>query len=221
MKRHYIILDTSTNSAFVALCTDGQPIACRISRDQKDHARFLHQNLKDLFQETGIGPRELDAVGVTLGPGSYTGLRVGLSTAKGLCYALNKPLITLTTLELLARSVKDNDPGPTSLICPMIDARRMEVFTALYDTSLHMLMPPQALILDAGSFSEYRERGIRLCGNGAPKFAAAYPHPNLLLAHSGDLIPPFARMVMEKWNSSSFSDLRLTDPLYVKEYKAF
>src|SRR5215208_5364975 len=133
-------IDTALETASVSLANNGRMLQSLVSESQKDHASWLHPAIKILLEKQGIGMDQLVAVGVSNGPGSYTGLRVGLSTAKGFCYALNIPLITIGTLKLMAFSARDE---AEDLICPMIDARRMEVYTAIYTGEMAELIKPQ------------------------------------------------------------------------------
>src|SRR3954463_8376101 len=128
-------IDTSIESAAVCIAENGTELHTISNSTKKDHATFLHNAIKNIIEITSIGLQSLDAIAVANGPGSYTGLRVGMASAKGLCYALNKPLITLGTLNILTKGVIDDKKkfiGPL-LYCPLIDARRMEVYTALFD----------------------------------------------------------------------------------------
>jgi tRNA threonylcarbamoyladenosine biosynthesis protein TsaB len=191
---------------------------------------------------------DLDAVSVTIGPGSYTGLRVGLSTAKGICYALQKPLLTLSSLQLLASVVLPpsfNSAGATSaaldtfssnvttmaepeaaaertmLICPMIDARRMEVYYALYDQTLSELSAPAALILDENSFADTLDRKkIIFCGNGVNKFKKVCHHPQAVFSDTIAGAREMATLAFKKYVKKEFADLAYSVPLYVKEFEA-
>lgn len=191
---------------------------------------------------------DLDAVSVTIGPGSYTGLRVGLSTAKGICYALQKPLLTLSSLQLLASVVLPpsfNSAGATSaaldtfssnvttmaeskaaaertmLICPMIDARRMEVYYALYDHTLSELSAPAALILDENSFADTLDRKkIIFCGNGVNKFKKVCHHPQAVFSDTIAGAREMATLAFKKYVKKEFADLAYSVPLYVKEFEA-
>ena len=150
-------IDTASENAHVSIARDGQVLHILSSESQKEHASFLQTAIQELVKITGIHLKEIDAVAVTAGPGSYTGLRVGFASAKGLCYALKKPLITIGTLEvLMVSALQLYPPGPDEniLFCPMIDARRMEVFTAIYQQDLNVYIRPCAMILDEFSFEK-------------------------------------------------------------------
>src|SRR5271168_1032073 len=137
--------------------------------EQKAHAAWLHVAVQELMTNTGSRMRDLQAVAVTAGPGSYTGLRVGMAAAKGFCYALGIPLITEDTLRVMAFAASERLPE-ADLLCPMIDARRMEVFTAVYQKGGKVLLPPIAMVIDENSFSEFlSERFMSFFGDGSYK----------------------------------------------------
>jgi tRNA threonylcarbamoyladenosine biosynthesis protein TsaB len=193
------------------------------NNNQMDHAGFLQVAIKDILGKAAINFSQIDAIAVTIGPGSYTGLRVGLSSAKGLCYALNKPLITIGTLEVLAKSAlispESNEFKPTMLLCPMIDARRMEVFTAVFDQSLQTILAPYALILEANSFNEMLTKSpIAFFGNGSQKWQNISLSTNSIFLDVA--INPFAmsELTQNKFTLSNFSDLAYTEPTYIKEF---
>src|SRR5687767_4686808 len=164
-----LTIDTSTEKASIALSEAGETIGLSINEEQKDHAGWIHQAIENLLASKSLSLKELHAVAVTAGPGSYTGLRIGLATAKGLCYALSLPLITVNTLEAMAVCAIAAKQE-AERFCPMIDARRMEVFTAVYDQELSVIMKPAAMILDSTAFqtllNDYR---VLFFGNGYPK----------------------------------------------------
>ena len=143
-------IDTALDTASVCLAKDGTSLQLITNDNQKDHATWLHTAINEILKKGGYSISQLEAVAVSIGPGSYTGLRVGLASAKGFCYALRIPLIAVSTLEMMAVSVKEEASG---LICPLIDARRMEVFTAIYDKELGEKSSPQTMIIDENSFA--------------------------------------------------------------------
>ena len=137
-------IDTAVEAASVCLADDGKPLAIRSNPQTKDSAAWLHNAIKDVLGEKNLGLSQVHAIAISEGPGSYTGLRVGMATAKGICYALNIPLITVNTLQMMAAAAQGGD---ANLLCPMIDARRMEVFTAVFDQQLNEIQPSTNLIL--------------------------------------------------------------------------
>jgi len=146
-------IDTSTEKAGISLSRNGSILAILSNSAQKEHASWLHVAVKEMMEHAGYHMKDLDAIAISAGPGSYTGLRVSMAAAKGFCFALKIPLITENTLRIMAYAAsQQRDPVSTALICPMIDARRMEVFTAVYTSDLNEVMMPQALVLDKNSF---------------------------------------------------------------------
>ncbi|HMK04023.1 MAG TPA: tRNA (adenosine(37)-N6)-threonylcarbamoyltransferase complex dimerization subunit type 1 TsaB, partial [Ferruginibacter sp.] len=172
-------------------------------------------------RSTGIKLTAVDAVAVTAGPGSYTGLRVGLASAKGLCYALKKPLIMVSTLEVLAASAIDlftvNDDA---LLCPMIDARRMEVFTAVYDRHLKKIIEPSAIILDEHTFEkELQVNKIFFFGSGSDKWRSICKHPNATFESVSILPETMSKLSNNFYSRKQFTELAYSEPLYLKEHQ--
>ena len=224
-------IDTSQDAACVSLATDGAVISAITNETQKDHAAWIHEAIDKLFTTTGHHSNDLASIGVSNGPGSYTGLRIGLSTAKGLCYALKIPLITAGTLQVLALNavqaltksnlpLGDNDRDLHDvLICPMIDARRMEVFTAIYDVQLNEVVKPQALVLNPATFAEILERQkILFLGNGSKKFQQVCQRLDNAMFKDCPLNPSaLAAIIYRNFIGNNFADLAYTEPLYLKE----
>jgi tRNA threonylcarbamoyladenosine biosynthesis protein TsaB len=209
-------IDTAVSTASVCISKDGVLLALAENKNQKDHAEWLHPAIGRLLKENGIGINDLNAVAVSNGPGSYTGLRVGLASAKGFCFALNIPLITISTLEVMTIAVLGYQ---STLFCPMIDARRMEVFTALYDRDLNIILTPHAKVIDEKSFEkELDANQILFFGNGAEKCKTMINHSNALFAmvehNASFMIEPAQR----KMNAKDFADLAYAEPFYIKEF---
>lgn len=151
-------IDTSTDFATITLAEDGKVLKSISNTIQKDHAAFLHPAVNEVLQSGERKISDLDAIAVTAGPGSYTGIRVGLAAAKGLSLALNIPLITINTLLLLAKdAILNHTSGTDILFCPVIDARRMEVFTAVYNNTLSEILSPCTMILTNNSYDDFNE----------------------------------------------------------------
>ena len=149
-------IDTSLETACISISENGILLSELVNKDQKSHSSFLQPAIKEILQAVHKNVQQIDVVAVTEGPGSYTGLRVGMAAAKGICFALSKPLITINTLEALAATaIGALAPDAQTLICPMIDARRMEVYTAIYDKELVVVSPPAAIILKANALDNY------------------------------------------------------------------
>ena len=211
-------IDTALDTASVCLAKDNEALQLFMNENQKDHAAWLHTTIADILKKSGYLLNELGAVAVSIGPGSYTGLRVGLSSAKGFCYALNIPLIAISTLKIIAFAVKD-EAGDNDLICPMIDARRMEVFTALYDKTLLEKNLPQAMIPDENSFSAMlSENKILFCGNGSMKLQKIITSANAIFSDTGCNASHLAQLSYKCFQNREFANLAYTEPVYVKEF---
>ena len=218
-----LCLDTATDICSVALTRNGEVVACRKNSDGNSHARILLPFVEEVLKEAAVKPQELAAVAVSMGPGSYTGLRIGTSTAKGLCYALDIPLIAVPTLQIIAAGASKDLPDTQDIIfCPMLDARRMEVFTAQYDHNLNPMNDVEAVIVDENTFTKLLENHQTIfCGNGAEKCRPLYENnPNA----SFNLIPVSARnmagIALKKLTDNLFEDLAYFTPLYGKDYVA-
>jgi len=217
-------IDTATEKAHVSLARDGRVLQQLRSDSQKDHASFLQPAIGQLVKEEGVTLNDIDAVSVTMGPGSYTGLRVGMASAKGLCYVLNKPLIALNTLEVIALSTMHAAGAQyaATLFCPMIDARRMEVFTALYNSSRQLILEPCAMILDNTSFNtELEKSAVLFSGNGSAKFRSVCDHPNARFYDVAVTAEAMATLSLEQFSAQRFASLAYTEPLYIKEFQDF
>lgn len=212
-----LTIDTAQESASVSIAKNKHLAAIRQNNRQMDHAVWIHSALEDLRKAVGIDWRDLDAVSVSNGPGSYTGLRVGLSTAKGICFALHKPLITIGTLEMMAYGMQEK---ANDLICPLIDARRMEVFYAVFSNKLEYMEKPSAKILRQNSFENYlNEHQVLFAGSGSFKLQELlFSHENATFVNmqfdSSLLILPS----LDKFHKGAFADLAYVEPLYVKEF---
>jgi tRNA threonylcarbamoyladenosine biosynthesis protein TsaB len=223
-------IDTATDSASICLAKDGKEILLLKNDQQKDHAAWLHVAIQKMMQQSKLELPNIDAVAVTIGPGSYTGLRVGLASAKGICYALNKPLITLNTLLVMANaaanvhkvtkdSFGDSFGENAELLCPMIDARRMEVFTAIYKNDISLIKAPAAVVLTENSFEDLlASNTICFFGNGSEKFKNIIKNPaarfSTVLYDAGSMIKLAESIFLKK----EFADLAYTEPLYLKEF---
>ena len=209
-------INTALSTGSVSLADDDRVIAERTSDQQSEHASFLQPAIRDMLAEQGLGLRDLSAVAVVSGPGSYTGLRVGMACAKGICYALQLPLITVGTLEWMASAATG---GEATLICPMIDARRDEVFTALYDREGNEVRAPFAAILDGASFaSELQSGGVHFLGNGAEKFERMIQHANAIFTPVFPGSYNLSLLSRSRFRSTSFSEVTYTEPMYVKDF---
>ena len=220
-------IDTASENAHVSLAKDGQILHTLSSESQKEHAAFLQTAIQDLTKTTGIHLKEIDAVAVTVGPGSYTGLRVGMASAKGLCYALKIPFITISSLEVLTVSALQlyTEPHETILFCPMIDARRKEVFTAIYEHDFNLYLHPCAMILDEFSFEkELLNNKIIFFGSGSEKWKNICPHnyrdTNALFKSVSILPESLSKSSNNLFLKKKFTDLAYSEPFYLKEFQS-
>jgi tRNA threonylcarbamoyladenosine biosynthesis protein TsaB len=211
-------LETSTTVCSVALHENGSLLAVAEVHLEHSHGSKLAQLIDAVVKFSGFGMADITAVAVSSGPGSYTGLRIGTSTAKGICFSLNVPLIAVDTLAILSEQVNRTNIE-RSLLCPMIDARRMEVFTALYTGDVKEIKPPVALVLNENSFEEeLKSNSICFFGNGSVKFLNLCKNPNAVFK---TIVSGAADMIMlseKKFNARDFADLAYSEPLYLKEF---
>lgn len=218
-------IDTATEHASVCISKGGLVLGIIENAEQKNHASFLQPAIQELMAGSDYLLKDIDAVAVTAGPGSYTGLRVGLASAKGICFALNKPLIMVNTLEVMAQSMVSHlqstrtQPPPSALLCPLIDARRMEVFTALYDLSLREIEPPHALIVDENAFSSsLYPHPILFSGSGHLKLKGVVNHPDTAFFDIQHNAGHLAILALNAYKSGRFANLAYSEPLYVKAF---
>lgn len=209
-------LETATKNCSVALAKDGKTIVCKeIAAQNFSHAEKLHVFIEEILSENNIQFSDLNAIAVSQGPGSYTGLRIGVSSAKGLCYALNIPLIALDTLQLLAKQITIEN----GIILPMIDARRMEVFSAFYDKNHIQIRTTQAEIIDELSYQEISEI-IHLVGDGIEKFKNTLTDEKFIF-HSDAVFPSakeMSELSYDKFKIKDFVDVAYFEPFYLKDF---
>ena len=209
-------IDTAVTEASVCLSNDAEILALKTNHHSHESAAWLHTAIQQLLHETTISIHQLAAVAVSAGPGSYTGLRVGMAAAKGLCYALQIPLITINTLHMMAVAALNE---PTDLLCPMIDARRMEVFTGLYTKALDEVLPAQAVILDAHIFSTILGQStITFFGNGSQKFQTLMHHPHAVFKNINADASHLSALARQAFQQKKFADLAYSEPFYGKEF---
>ena len=218
-------IDTSTTVCSTALTAEGMVLCHREDFGGQNHAALLSGFIKDCLDHLREHDMTLDAVAVSMGPGSYTGLRIGLSEAKGLAYALRIPLIGVSTLELLVSHVMFDfnvELPEGSLFAPMIDARRMEVYTGVYDLALNEVLSPQPLILDADSYGRYlNNHAVAFFGNGSDKFKGVCRSANAVFVP--DVMPLASDMTAladRAYSRRQFLDLAYSTPSYLKDFQA-
>ena len=217
-------IETSTEVCSVALTSDGMVLEHREDYEGRNHALLLSGFIEEMMQYATPRGIKIDAVAVSIGPGSYTGLRIGLSEAKGLCFGLDVPLIGIDTLKILVvATMFGNYIDENSYYVPMIDARRMEVFAGVYDSALQEVMPARPVILTPDSFSEYLGQGRKLVfvGNGAEKAANLIKHPDVV--HIPGVKPAAVDMLALSemaFRKGDFIDIAYSTPNYLKEFQA-
>ena len=217
-----ILIETSTALCSTALAEDGAIVSYKESSAPKAHASLTAVFIQDMLSERGLTIADCDAVCVSMGPGSYTGLRVGVSTAKGLCFGSRKPLLAVGTLDTLAAQAyaEAETDGNYRFIIPMVDARRMEVYTAVFEDGVQITETAPAII-DENSFSDLLEQGPCLfIGDGAGKCADVIKHPN---AHFLQCWPKASSMLapaMKAYKEKRFEDVAYFEPFYLKEFVA-
>lgn len=216
---HILHIETSTHICSVALSEDHSVIFERIESENLSHATHLGVFVQEALAFAQQRCLSIDAVAVSCGPGSYTGLRIGVSQAKGVCYGLDIPLIAIDTLSIIALAAQQHTTSPM-LICPMIDARRMEVYTKLFDEHLKEITHTQSLVITKDSFAEELDKQqILFCGNGSDKVQAVIKHPH---AHFLPNIHPYASLMvplaLQKFTQKQFEDVAYYEPFYLKEF---
>jgi tRNA threonylcarbamoyladenosine biosynthesis protein TsaB len=221
-------IETSTEVCAVNVAHNGKVLFERESSEGLNHSQLLTVFIEEIFNEKGFSPRKLDAVAVSKGPGSYTGLRIGVSVAKGLCFSLDIPLLALGTLDVLGRYTAEHHVDyigknvASALFCPMIDARRMEVYTAVYNIAGEQLRPVSAEIIDENSYSSLLEKHpILFFGNGAEKCRQALLHPNAWFTGPSKASARFMINYAEyNYLNNYWEDVAYFEPFYLKDFVA-
>ena len=213
-------IETATKNCSVALFKDGMLISEKESvTDGYTHAEQLTLFIQDVINSSNITLNKIEAIALSMGPGSYTGLRIGTSTAKGLCYALDIPLIAISTLKAMAFAFEKNEKS--AIYCPMIDARRMEVFSALYDSNVKQVRGVQADVVDENTYSEFLVNGITFFGDGSLKCQKIINHKNATFIQG---VYPSAKnlgiLAEAKFENKEFEDVAYFEPYYLKDFVA-
>jgi len=219
-------LETATTNCSVSIARNGKLLALKEHNTPNySHSEQLHIFIQEVVKEAQLQLSDIAAIAVSKGPGSYTGLRIGVSAAKGLCFSLDVPLISISTLESMAHQVKamtmnSMESKRADFIMPLLDARRMEVYSAVFDEEIHQIRETKAEIIDRTSFSEYLEKGkVLLLGNGAEKCEGVLDHPNISFDTS--VVPSAKEMTVlsfEKFRASEFEDVAYFEPYYLKDF---
>lgn len=212
-------IETTTTNCSVSLSKDGQTIAIKEDNDKNySHAERLHVYIDEVLRFANTEAQKLDAISVSKGPGSYTGLRIGVSAAKGLCYALGKPLISVPTLQALARQVHATE----GVIIAMLDARRMEVYAAVFDPNNNLIRNTQAQVLDENAFATYLEKGkVYFVGSGVEKTKQLMNHENAVFIDNKFPSAQYMSTLSDyKFKQKDFEDVAYFEPYYLKDFIA-
>lgn len=212
-----LCIETSTAVLSVALARDGAVVCERVCTEPRSQAALTAPLVKEVLSAAGITAGACDAVCVSAGPGSYTGLRVGVSTAKGLAFGAGIPLLSMGTLDILVEGVEETP----AFIVPMIDARRMEVYTAVYSAGGDRLTEVEARVIGPDAFAEYLEQGeVLFVGDGALKCQEVITHPNARFREAFPLARHMARRAQEDFEAGKFQDVAYFEPFYLKDFIA-
>jgi tRNA threonylcarbamoyladenosine biosynthesis protein TsaB len=220
-----LCIETATAACSVALLKNGALVKSRHTDRKNAHSTVLNLFIDELINSSGFNYSDLDAIAVSKGPGSYTGLRIGVSTAKGLCYALDKPLIAPDTLLCMASGFLSERNGlpENALLCPMIDARRMEVFSAVYDTNLQAVLPVDAVIVDENAFPSLPpDQAVYYFGDGAEKCRDTLSkRPNwIFFPGFVNSATHMAGLANDYFNAAHFENVAYFEPFYLKDFVA-
>ena len=221
-----LCLETATPVCSVALNSACCTLAMRETEGQNAHSEKITNFIREVMEEAKIDYPQLDAVAVSQGPGSYTGLRIGVSTAKGICYAADLPLMAIDTLEAMAYGMKDklgSQIGPGDLLVPMIDARRMEVYASVFDANLNKINDTAALVIDENSFEDLRkDHRLWLFGDGAPKLSKLFENqPNIHIIDGFKPSAAYMKVLAERaLQQQQFVDVAYFEPFYLKDFIA-
>ncbi|MCL5130160.1 tRNA (adenosine(37)-N6)-threonylcarbamoyltransferase complex dimerization subunit type 1 TsaB [Algibacter sp. L4_22] len=219
MSTFILNIETATTNCSVSIAKDGETIVLKEDNDKSySHAERLHVYIDEALKEAGINSVDLSAIAISKGPGSYTGLRIGVSTAKGLCFALDKPLISVPTLQALVYQVQLGN----GVIVSMLDARRMEVYSAIYDSNYNEIRTTEAQILDENAFAENLQNGkVYFIGNGVEKTKTLITNPNAIFIE--DKLPSaneMSALAFKKYQNNDFEDVAYFEPYYLKDFVA-
>lgn len=217
MSELILTIETSTECCSAAIFDGERILASRITENPRQHAAILVPFIDEVLREAGLQAKDLDAVAVSQGPGSYTGLRVGVSTAKGLCFGAKVPMIAVDTLEILAHQAEQACDN----IVAMLDARRMEVYAATFDAQCRKMSPTEAVILDEDSYAGLLDKGtVLFIGTGAEKFSTVCTHPNARFRQCSPLATAMAIPALAKLRKKEFENVAYSEPFYLKEFVA-
>ena len=212
-----LCIETSASALSVCLAEDCVLLADRVCTEPRQQAALTAPLVKEVLDAAGCTVKDCDAICVSAGPGSYTGLRVGVSTAKGLAFGAGKPLIAVGTLDILVQGVS----APTGHLVPMIDARRMEVYTAVYAPDGQRLTPVEALVVGEDSFADYLSKGpVLFIGDAAQKCSQVIKHPNASFLESAPMAKDMVPLAFKAFEAGKFEDTAYFEPFYLKDFIA-
>ena len=217
----FILIDTSTSLCSTALVEDGRITATRSC--EREHSAFTAPFVKEMLDERGLKAADCSAVGVSMGPGSFTGLRVGVSTAKGLCFGAGLPLIAVGSLDTLVWQARDKGllPEGCTAVVPMIDARRMEVYTAVFSPEGERRTPVEPKVIEAGAYDDLLAGGpVLFIGDGAEKCREVLGHPNARFIGCRPEAASMLHPVLQAWEEKRFEDVAYFEPFYLKDFVA-
>tara|TARA_B000000475_G_scaffold257845_1_gene239416 strand:+ start:5185 stop:5883 length:699 start_codon:yes stop_codon:yes gene_type:complete len=214
-----LCIDTTSEFCSISLFENKILIENSNSKIERSHSKLIIKLIDDILTNNKLKAKELDAFSISKGPGSYTGLRIGLSSIKGFCYALDKPLIALNTLKVLAESALEYIEDKDSILCPMVDARRMEVYTKTFNYKLNELTKDQALILEKDSFENYKDKNVYFFGDGSYKFKEIVNKKNFIFLNNINPNSKFmGQLSYDKFINKDFEDLSSFEPNYIKDF---
>ncbi len=220
-----LCIETGTDICSVGIARDGEMVSLRESDEGRDHAKKVAVFVDELLRETHVKPQELDAIAVGMGPGSYTGLRIGVSFAKGLCYGLNIPLVAVGSLDALAQvAIEDHQVGiinvdcwDEAMLCPMVDARRMEVYAQIFDTQCAPQSEVVAEVVTEESFLQWRStRPLVIFGNGAAKCCELLS--DAIYVNVAPSARGLARLAHQRFEAGKVEDIAYFEPFYLKDF---
>ena len=212
-------IETSTTVCSVSISENGTCKCFRENFNGNNHSELIGVFVQEVLAEASFQPKDLDAVALSIGPGSYTGLRIGTSFAKGLCYGCDLKLITIPTLKIIAQNAKEKyNIEDDALLCPMIDARRMEVYNCIYDAQLNEVRATEPQVIDENSFADIlKDKKIYFFGNGAEKCKPFITHENaIFLSEVYPLATSMIKLADESFESKDFADVAYFEPFYLK-----
>ena len=214
-----LCIDTTSEFCSVSLFINQNLIENNNSKIERSHSKLLIKLIDDTLNNNKLKIADIDIFSISKGPGSYTGLRIGLSSIKGFCYALCKPLVSINTLKILAISALENIDDKDFILCPMIDARRMEVYTKSFDHNLNELSNDQAIILEKDTFDNYKDKKVYFFGDGSDKFKKIVSRKNFIFLDNINPDSKFmGKLSYDKFINRNFEDLSSFEPNYIKDF---